>query len=145
MPIGKHLTSMRQVVVTCRPEDTLETAATLLSTNRIGAMTVHDKGKMVGILSERDIVTAFAQRRCDIQDLRIGDVMTRNVITCPPTMKMSEARNIMRKKGFRHLPVVEEGEIVGMLSIRDVLEARITEANLEMSVLRDHVIATRHG
>jgi len=145
MTIGRFLEDAQQNVVMCRPEDTVEAVATLLTTNRIGAMPVRNaEGAMVGIVSERDLVRAFSQAGCKMAALRASDIMTRDVITCRRDDTMDEARKLMSRHGFRHLPVVEKGEIFGILSIRDTLQQSLEKTALEVNVLRDSVIAARY-
>lgn len=70
--------------------------------------------------------------------------MTREVITCSPDDALWRARKLMRKHGFRHIPIVEGDKVCGMLSVRDILEDRVEEQELEINVLRDAVVAARH-
>lgn len=145
MIVESVLNRLGQNVVTCRPEDTVETFAQLLASNGIGAMPVRDmNGNMVGIISERDIVRAFARTDgTQVRGLLVRDIMTERVVTVEPTDTMDKARQLMTKHSVRHLPVVQDGKIVGILSIRDMLEMRLEETELERNVLRDSVIAAR--
>lgn len=144
MTVGKLLNRLAQKLATCRPEDTIQTVATILTTRGIGALPVCDEnGKLVGIISERDLVVAFARRGGQIGILRVRDVMTSNVVSCSPGDFLADARAQLQKHRFRHLPVVERGQILGILSIRDLLETRLEETELEVNVLKDSVIAAR--
>ena len=144
MTVGKLLGKLGQQLATCRPEDTIQTVATILTAKGVGALPVCEQnGKMVGIISERDLVTAFARNGGETGALRVQDVMTTNVISCSPQDSLEEAREILQRYRFRHLPVVRDGEIEGVLSIRDLLVTRLEETALEMNVLRDSVIAAR--
>lgn len=145
MTVDKVLNKLGQDLVTCRPEDTVETFAQLLAKHRIGAMPVRDlNGNLVGIVSERDIVRAFAKSGGDdIRTLIVHDIMTDRVFTVEPSDSMERARKLMAQHGVRHLPVVNDRKIVGILSIRDMLETRLEETELERNVLRDNVIAAR--
>lgn len=144
MNVGNYLERAQQLVIACRPEDTVQSAATLLSAKRIGAMPVRNaEGRLVGILSERDIVRAFAQVSCDMNQMLVGDLMSRNVITCTPETTMAEASQLMSKHRFRHLPVLEDATLVGIISIRDALEVQLQGKELEANVLRDISIASR--
>lgn len=143
--VGDYLKHRQQTPITCRPEDTAQSAATLLSTNRIGAMPVLNReGNLVGVLSERDVVNAFAHRNQELSHLMVADLMTKDVITCKPETEMCDASRTMAAHRFRHLPVVEAGRLVGMISIRDALEVRLQSSELEANVLRDNVIAARY-
>jgi len=130
--------------VTARPEDTLQTAATLLANNNIGAMPVRDgEGRLVGVLSERDIAHCFADLGNKVTDLRVQDMMSRDVVTCSPTDDVNDAMRVMSQRRIRHLPVVENGGLSGMISSRDVMEAMLEQTVLERDVLRDYAIAAR--
>jgi CBS domain-containing protein len=144
MKISQYLAGIKRVIITCRPEDTLETAATLLTTNQIGAMPVRDaNGDLVGMFSERDIIRALSQRGHQIHQMRVGDIMSRSIISCGPEDTMQEARQRMKRHRLRHVPVVENGKLVGLISISDTLEATLQETDMEVHVLRDHAIARR--
>lgn len=145
MKIREFLKSVQQRLVTCTPDDTLEAAAKLLHANGIGAMPVCNMATaMVGIISERDLVRSFATQTGDLRNTRVRDIMTTRVISCGPDDNMHAAQELMRKNRFRHLPVVEAGRVLGILSIRDTLALRLQESELEINVLRDVVVAARH-
>jgi CBS domain-containing protein len=144
MKVKDYLATIKRVIITCRPEDTMETAATLLATNHIGAMPVRDaNGRIVGMFSERDIIRAFSQRGREVQRLLVGDLMSRTLIVCTPEDTMVTARKLMKANRIRHLLVMEDGHLVGLLSISDVLEVILQDTDMEVHVLRDHVIAVR--
>jgi CBS domain-containing protein len=144
MKVREYLATIKRVIITCRPEDSIETAATLLATNHIGAMPVRDAaGRIVGMFTERDIIRAFSQRGRDVALLLVGDLMAKRVIACAPDDLMVSARRLMKANRIRHLPVLEDGHLVGLLSISDVLEAILQDTDMEVHVLRDHAIATR--
>jgi len=139
----KDLLRLDSQVVTIRPEDTLETVATMLASNNIGALPVRNaKGDLVGLISERDIVTAFARKGAKVLKLQVRDMMTRSVITCGPDETVKEIAEAMSRRHFRHMPVVSDGELVGMVSVRDVLGQRLEQSELESNVLRETVIAS---
>jgi len=144
MTVGKILEKLNQQIATCRPEDTMQTVATILTAKRIGALPVCDeRGDMVGIISERDIVTAFSTRGGKIKTLRVRDAMTSDVISCTGDDTLEQARALLQTYRFRHLPVMDDGKLAGILSIRDLLETRLEETELEVNVLKDSVIAAR--
>ena len=144
MKVREYLTTLKRVIITCRPEDTIETAATLLATNHIGAMPVRDaNGRIIGMFSERDIIRAFSQRGREVQGLLVGDLMATKLIVCTPEDAMVTAGKLMKANRIRHLPVMEGGHLVGLLSISDALEAILQDIDMEVHVLRDHAIATR--
>ena len=142
--IADYLKRINQKVIVCRPEDTAQAAAELLSVNRIGAMPVCDENfNLIGIISERDIVRALAKHNGDISDMRVKDLMTVDVVTARPDQNMHDAMSIMKRYSFRHLPIVEARKVQGMLSIRDSLEVNLQDARLEADVLRDISLAAR--
>src|SRR6516165_2405954 len=144
MKVREYLAAIKRVIITCRPEDTIETAATLLATNHIGAMPVRDaNGRIVGMFSERDVIRAFSQRGKEVQRLLVGDLMSRTLIVCTPDDTMVTARRLMKANRIRHLLVMEGIHLVGLLSISDVLEVILQDTDMEVHVLRDHVIAVR--
>ncbi len=127
-----------------RPEDTIETAAALLTSNNIGALPVRSTdGKLVGILSERDIVRGFGHEGERIKSHRTRDLMTKDVATCTPESSVDQVLEIMSRRHIRHLPVLENGRVVGMISLRDVMEAMLQKTELERNVLRDLAIVSR--
>ena len=146
MKIGDFLTHSRQRLVTCLPDDPLQAVARLMYTHKIGAMPVCELGtRMVGIISERDLVRAFARADwSEMQYIRARDVMATRILSCGPDDTMRTAQELMRINHIRHLPVVKDGQVQAMLSMRDTLALRLRESEDEMNVLRDVVAATRH-
>jgi len=144
MRVREYLAKLKRVIIICRPEDTVETAATLLVTNQIGAMPVRDaSGAIVGMLSERDIMRGLSQHGKHIERLLVGELMARKLITCTPDDAMVEARKLMKANRVRHLLVMEDARLVGLLSISDALEAILQDTDMEVHILRDHAIARR--
>ena len=142
--IENYLSDHQAMLITCRPEDTVKSAATLLSTNKIGAMpVVNEDGRLVGLLSERDIVRSFAVHNCDVMKMLVGELMSRNPVTCQASDGMERAMQLMNRHRFRHLPVMKGDELAGMLSIRDALEEVAREREMEANVMRDISIAAR--
>ncbi|MEO5338093.1 MAG: CBS domain-containing protein [Magnetospirillum sp. WYHS-4] len=130
-------------LVAVRPEDTVETTASLLSSNNIGAVPVRDgDGNLVGLISERDIVRGFARKGGKVLSLKVRDLMTASVITCTSSDSVKDVANVMIQRSIRHLPVVDEGELVAMISLRDVVKNRLAQTELEANVLREAVIVT---
>jgi len=145
MKINEFLDNHQPKIVSCRRADTIQAAASLLYSNRIGAMPVVDSdGKLVGILSERDIVSALSQRPHEVMKLRVRDIMSSPAVTARNDNDMDKAMRLMMSHKFRHLPIVDErGRLCGMLSIRDCLSMQLRDKELEANVLRDQMIAAR--
>ncbi len=145
MRIGNFLKASRQQLVTCTAEETAETVAVRLSSCDIGAMPVCGAGgALVGVISERDLVRAFARDSARLRERRVRDLMSREVVTCAPEESMAAAQKLMNDHRIRHLAVVEGARVVGMLSIRDTIVARLGETRDEVDVLRDAVVAAGH-
>jgi CBS domain-containing protein len=145
MRVADVLKSNRQSLATCIPEESITSICTRLSALNIGAFPVCDaRGTLVGIISERDVVRAFAKEGARLADMHVSNLMTREVTTCPQDMTMVEAERLMHKHRVRHLPVMDGSKLVGMLSIRDVMVWRWQESRDELNVLRDAMIAVRN-
>ena len=129
-------------VATIEPTASLATAAEVLAERRIGALVVMDcAGRIAGMLSERDVVRALAERGPAALDERLDRAMTRNVVTCTETMTVGEIMKRMTASKFRHVPVVELGRLVGIVSIGDVVKYRLAAMQHESQSLRDYVSA----
>ena len=128
-------------VTTIAPDKTLGEAASLLSQHKIGALVVTGADRRVtGILSERDIVRAVSASGGAALDEKIATRMTREVITCGPQDTIAELMGRMTAGRFRHLPVVENSRLVGIVSIGDVVKYRLAEMERESSALRDYIM-----
>lgn len=142
MNIATILARKARDVLTLRPEDTVQTASTLLATNNIGALPVRDMhGNLIGILSERDIIRGVYQSGLETLNLPVGDLMTRGVKTCTPADDVKDVLETMSKYHFRHMPVVEQGQLTGMVSQGDVVKLRLEQSEMETGVMRDIAIA----
>ncbi len=131
-------------VVTIGPDETVAATARLLNVKRIGAALVCDaSSKVVGVISERDIIRGVAVNGERALEMQVRDLMTSEVIACKPTDTIAEVMKMMTMRRFRHMPVIEDGELMGIISIGDVVKNRIEEAEMETRVLRDYVLASR--
>jgi CBS domain-containing protein len=118
----------------------LAAAVKLLAARRIGALVVIDSDQRVaGIISERDVIRELAERGAAALEQLVGQVMTRKVVTCNRAETMSSIMELMTGGKFRHLPVVEEGHLIGIVSIGDVVKHRVQEIELESATLRDYI------
>ena len=108
-------------VVSVRPDETILAAAKRMNEHRIGALVVLDeRSRLVGIVSERDILTRVVASERDASRTRVEDVMTRDVVTCRPDQRLQDIRRTVRERRIRHLPVVQKDRVVGMVSIGDL-------------------------
>jgi len=127
-------------VVTIAPTATLSAAVKLLAERRIGAIVVTGpENRVAGILSERDIVRMLAERGPAALDDNVGAVMTRKVSTCTEADTIASLMERMTTGKFRHLPVVEQGKLVGVISIGDVVKFRVEEIEGESNALREYI------
>jgi len=127
-------------VVCIEPTATLAAAAKLLSEHRIGAVVIRGAGgRLAGILSERDIMRALAGHGADALALPVGQVMTRDVATCGEDDSIAGIMERMTVGKFRHMPVVAQGKLIGLVSIGDVVKQRVDEVVRESEELRDYI------
>lgn len=127
-------------VATIAPTATLAEATKILADRRIGALVVTGAGgRITGIISERDIVRALAQHGGSALQMPLAEVMTRKVVTCAPADTVAVLMERMTAGKFRHLPVLDDGELVGIISIGDVVKYRLTELEFEHGALRDYI------
>ena len=127
-------------VVSIEATATLEAAAKLLSTHRIGAVVILGAGgRLAGILSERDIVRAISERGAAALNEAVGQTMTRDVTTCGEDESVAGIMELMTHGKFRHMPVVEKGKLLGLISIGDVVKQRVEEIESESEAMRDYI------
>jgi len=128
-------------VVTIEPGATLATAAKLLAERKIGAVMVTGiDNRVAGILSERDIVRALNELGAAMLNERVDRVMTRKVVTCTESETIASVMELMTAGKFRHLPVVDQGRLVGIVSIGDVVKYRLHEIETESQALREYIL-----
>jgi CBS domain-containing protein len=128
MNIGNILATKGSKVITIHPEQSLKEAIALLTQHTIGALVVVDNaGKPVGILSERDIIHTADRSREAMLKQAIKDVMTKNVVMATPHDDLQAVLKTMTEKRFRHMPVMDEGKLAGIVSIGDVVKAQLDE------------------
>lgn len=127
-------------IVTIEPSATLNAAAGVLAARRIGAVLVLGAGdRLIGILSERDIVRVVAERGASALDDTVGQVMTRNVATCTKDEAIDSIMERMTTGKFRHMPVVESDRVTGIVSIGDVVKRRLETMEQETEAMRDYI------
>ncbi len=127
-------------IVSIEPTANLAAAVRLLAAHRIGALVVRGAGeRLAGIISERDIVRVLAERSSDALSLPVGQVMTREVETCGPDDDIASLMERMTTGKFRHLPVLEQGRLIGLISIGDVVKQRVEEFEREQEAMRDYI------
>jgi CBS domain-containing protein len=143
MKIGDVLKRKGSGVVTMRSDSTIDTVVRRMRLERIGAVIISPDGKsVIGILSERDILHALAEHGTALLALKAEDLMTREVVTCSREDTLQSVMVKMTQRRIRHLPVVEQGQLAGIVSIGDAVKSRLEEVELEANVLRDSYLAT---
>ena len=129
-------------VVTVLPDCVVANAARTLNENHIGAALVrNESGEIVGIISERDIVRGVAVNQETCLRMTVQELMTRPVISCSPTDSVDKIMEMMTDRRIRHLPVMENDELLGIISIGDVVKIRISEIENESEALRQYIAA----
>jgi len=127
-------------VISIEPAATLETAVRMLAERGIGALLVLGPDRrLVGILSERDIVRVLAEQGAGVLAQPLSQVMTRKVVTCSPSDTVDVLMERMTTGKFRHVPVVEQEKVIGIISIGDVVKHRVKEIEQESAALRDYI------
>lgn len=133
------------IVFTIEPTDSLANAAKSLANHDIGALVVTDaEGHTVGIISERDIVRALGEKESAAFETSVAEFMTRRVVFCSRRDKLIELMQRMTDGNFRHLPVVEDGRLIGIVSIGDVVKSRLEELEQESDTLREYIHRRAH-
>ena len=138
MLVEELLRAKGSEVETIPPEVAASVAAIRMTTLRIGCLVVTvDQRSVLGLITERDVVRAFAHHGPAATNLRVDDVMSTGVPTCSPDDNVSTLMQTMTSRRYRHVPVVESGALVGIVSIGDVVKQRLSDLELEAHVLRD--------
>lgn len=142
MFVSDILSQKGGLVFTVTPGTTLAEIAQQLSTRRIGSVLIMgDADRVAGIVSERDLVRAFSSHGAAALELEARHVMTRDVQTCHPDDSIEHVMETMTRGRFRHLPVLDHDELIGLVSIGDVVKARLEEARHETEALKAYIVA----
>ena len=139
MTVRSILNTKGHQIMSVEPDAKLSAAVKLLGDKKIGAVLVMNQNRLEGILSERDIVRVLGERGAAVLDEPVSSVMTRKVVSCREKDTVSEIMETMTLGKFRHLPVVEDGRVVGLISIGDVVKWRVGEYEREQEALRDYI------
>ncbi|HXF54379.1 MAG TPA: CBS domain-containing protein [Hyphomicrobiaceae bacterium] len=142
MNVAAILKGKGRAVATVTPDVTLEEVARQLASRNIGAMVITGvDGRVVGIVSERDIIRAIAEKGAQCLEAPVSSMMTRSVVSCQESDTLEQLMATMTAGRFRHLPVVENGALVGIVSIGDVVKHHIAEVEMEASALKGYIVA----
>ena len=136
--IGSILTGKKPLISVTRDTPINEVTA-LLFKHRIGAVLVVEDDIILGLVSERDICAGLHTHGAGLLSAQAGEIMSAPVVTAVPTTTLVEAMSIMTDRRFRHLPVVDSGRILGLVSIGDLVKARIDQAESEAAAMKDYI------
>jgi len=140
MNVAAILKQKGRAVTTGNPGMTLLEVAGKLAARRIGALVVVGmRGEVVGIISERDIIRALGEHGGNVLTRPVAEFMTREVVTCQETDTLDELMAMMTARRFRHLPVVTDEALVGIISIGDVVKHHVAEVEMEATAMRDYI------
>ncbi|MDX2309525.1 MAG: CBS domain-containing protein [Hyphomicrobium sp.] len=140
MNVAAILKAKGRSVTTVRPDAVLSEVVQKLHAKRIGAIVVvGEHGSVEGIISERDVIRAVAERGAAALTEVVSRYMTRSVVSCGETAIVEELMETMTAGRFRHLPVIEDGSLVGIISIGDVVKNHVAEVEMEVSAMRSYL------
>lgn len=139
MTISRVIQNRSGEVWCCSPQDSVREAVAVLAERRIGALPVVEHGRVVGIFSERDVVKRLAALGPALLDASVAEIMTSPVETVDPALDVIEALGLMTERRFRHLPVVEGGQMVAFVSIGDLVKYRIERIEADAEAMRSYI------
>ena len=138
-PVSELLRDRQGTIWHVRPNDTVFTALQLLAQHEVGALMVMEEGRLVGVLSERDYTRKIALQGRSSKDTRVSEIMTANVYVVSPKTDTRQCMALMSEKRIRHLPVVEGGMVLGMISIRDIMDDIIADHEVTIAQLESYI------
>jgi CBS domain-containing protein len=139
MNISQILKAKGRAVATARPDATLSEIISRLAQKKIGAIVVvGGAGEVVAIVSERDVIRQLDERGAAALKEPVSQAMTKSVISCQETSTLEEMMELMTQGRFRHVPVIEDGALVGIVSIGDIVKHHVAEVEMEVTAMRDY-------
>lgn len=138
-PVSQLLKHREGTIWHVRPDDTVFTALQLLAQHEVGALMVMDQGRLVGVLSERDYTRKVALQGHSSRELKVADIMTSTVYTVTPRTDTRACMALMSERRIRHLPVVEGETVLGMISVRDILDDIIADHETTIAQLENYI------
>jgi CBS domain-containing protein len=126
-------------LLTIEPAGRAADAVKVMAEQNLGSLIVLDQGRMVGVLTFREILQAMAKRGQTAGEVRVADIMVRDPVTAAPDMEVNDLRRAMLDSGARYLPVVQEGKLLGVISFRDVAKAVLEEQDFENKMLKGYI------
>jgi CBS domain-containing protein len=134
----KHSTSGADVV-TIEPTDTVATLVAKLAEHNVGALLAVEGDRVVGIVSERDVVRRIAERGAPVLDVTVGQIMTTSVVSCASTDSIDSIAETMTERRIRHMPVIDDDHLVGIISIGDVVSSRMRQLEKDRGQLEHYI------
>ena len=138
-PVSALLRSRNTTLWHVKPEDTVFDALKVLAEHEVGALMVMERGRLVGILSERDYTRKVALQGRNSKETTVAEIMTRDVLVVTPQTRTRDCMALMSQRKIRHLPVVDGGSVLGMISIRDILDDIIADHELTIAQLQSYI------
>ena len=126
-------------LLTIEPSGRAADAVKTMSEQNLGSLIVLDQGRMIGVLTFREILQALAQRNGTLGDVRVAEIMVRDPVTASPDMEVNDLRRTMLESGARYLPVVQDDKLLGVISFRDVAKAVLEEQDFENKMLKGYI------
>lgn len=140
MTVARILADKGRSITSIAPDATLRDAADLMAAQGIGAVLVLDVGRnLLGIVSERDVVRAISRRGAEVLRDEVRFHMTREVTSCGVAAAVNQIMELMTTNKFRHVPVIDDGKVVGVISIGDVVKFRLAEIESEHQAMREYI------
>ena len=139
MTIARLIAGRTGPIVTCDADASVREGVALLAERRIGAMPVMENGKIAGVFSERDVIYQLQAKGPAMLDAKLRDVMTSPAVTVEPDTSVLSALSLMTRRRIRHLPVVRGDEMIGLVSIGDLVKSRIEHIESEAEALRSYI------
>ena len=129
-------------IITVRASITILEAIDTMTSSKVGALLIEsDDNRLIGIVTERDILRLCAANHGQLENVQLADVMTSDLIVGTPECSIDEAMSLMTEHRFRHLPIMEGGQAVGVISIGDLVKAKLKDVSVEVKYLRDYISA----
>lgn len=141
MSVGQILKGKTGEIITVSSGQTIEDAVTFMVGHKIGAALVKDGADLTGIFTERDLMRLVAANGAVGMAMTVGDVMTTRLVTCEPSDSVESIMEMMTEGRFRHVPVLDDGKLVGIVSIGDLVKARMSDVEHEAEALRGYITA----
>ncbi len=141
MRVQDILNEKGRELITVGADTEIADAASKMMQRNIGALLVEDSGHLIGLITERDIVKILAQTHCDMKGMRVKDIMVpaENLVVAEPEDEVEYVMAVMIQNAIRHLPIVERGKLIGIVSIRDVVKTHVRKLKAEIHFLKEYI------